>query len=188
MFPDMKLIHNYRRTLENLHNMQAGFADLVDLQHSRGTPIKRVGLDIHGVITATPDFLADQAKKVVDMGHEVHIMTGSRFGAQMEEQLKGYGFVKGVNYTHFFSITDFLIEIGVEVTFKDGLPYADALAWDSAKGVYAMMKGLNCVWDDSPRYGQYMPNKCWYFTYSRENFESQMDQVLHGTRPSIGRT
>jgi hypothetical protein len=149
--------------------------------------IKKIGLDVHGVITEHPEFLANQAKKIVEAGHQVHIMTGSRLGAKLEEQLLSYGFQKGIHYTHFFSITDHLIETGVEVTFKDGMPFADALPWNMAKGEYAILNELDCLWDDSPVYGRYMPETCWYFTYSKENFDKQLDQVLNGGRPTIGR-
>lgn len=156
-------------------------------REAAGDRKKRLGIDVHGVITEHPEFLAEECRKLVNAGHEIHIMTGSRFGIEMEKQLGSYGFEKGRNYTHFFSVTDHLIETGVTVTFENGLPYADAFAWNTAKGEYAYLRGLDCVWDDSPVYCRYMPEGCWYFTYSKEYFVKQVDQVVNGTRPRIGR-
>lgn len=152
------------------------------------TGIKKLGLDYHGVITEANSFLAERAKSAIQAGAEVHILTGASFTKEFQEELRGHGFEKGVHFTHFFSIQDHLRETGIPVHMRGGLPYADALAWDMAKGEYILFEGLNAIWDDSPMYGKYIPRSCVYYTFSEEQFDLQLDQVLHGGRKCIGRS
>ncbi len=176
-------LESYREELRRFSKMESSL-------RYHATPVQsgvhRIGLDFHGVITASPVFLAAQAKKLMDDGHEVHIMTGSRYDEGTDAMLGEYGFTRGVHYSHYFSITDHLISTGEEVSFRHGMPYADTLLWNSAKGEYAILNHIECLWDDSPAYGRYMPSTCWYFTFSTENFESQLHQVLNGGRPKVG--
>jgi hypothetical protein len=180
----------YRRALRTFHDATCGIASPAAVK-ARDTGMaapKKLGIDVHGVITETPEFLSSECRKLVQAGHEVHIMTGSREDATSIEWLGEVGFKRGINYTHFFSVTDHLIRTGVKVSFENGLPFADSFAWNTAKGEYAFLTGLSCLWDDSPVYGRYMPEGTWYFTYAWERFRAQVDQVVNGTRPKIGRT
>lgn len=178
------MLDSHRELLRTLRTLRK----TLEAQGARGPDsLKKIGLDVHGVITETPEYLAVRAKSLVDAGHQVHIMTGTRVGPRLVDELAAYGFHKSLNYTHIFSITDHLISTGIPVDFRDDLPFADGLMWDAAKGEYATMVGLDCLWDDSPVYGHYMPADCWYFTYSAEKFEAQLSQVLHGGRPQVGR-
>jgi hypothetical protein len=149
--------------------------------------MKKLGLDVHGVITLEPEFLGVKAAEQVALGNEIHIMSGARYTESTVEQLRRYGFEKGIHYTHYFSITDHLIDTGADVSFSGGMPHAEALLWNSAKGEYALTQGIHCLWDDSPVYGRFMPEGCWYFTFHKDTFELQLDQVLNGTRPKVGR-
>ena len=175
------VLDEYRAQLIQLNSMQERL--LQPKSH-----VKKIGLDIHGVIDRDPKFLADQARTLISCGHEVHIMTGSQVNPALVKSLKSLWFEKGKQYTSLFSVTDHLIDTGIPVEFRDGYPFADPLLWNAAKGEYALLNGLDALWDDSPAYGRYMPASCWYFTYSIDNFESQLDQVLNGGRPKIGRT
>lgn len=153
------------------------------------SPHKVLGLDFHGVINLGHKVLQDAMAQVIEGGHEVHIMTGCHADDNLENDLLSFGFIRGSHYTHLFSIQDFLVKNCIPVSYDDkGMPHADAHYWDMAKGAYALSTGMDAVWDDSPVYGRYMPPKCWYFTYSAENLESQLKQVIEGTRPRIGRS
>lgn len=190
-------LQEYRTALHGLHKLQKSITEPMGtgtrefrekmIQYNGGTPIRKLGLDVHGVITNEAEFLSAKAAEQVAIGNESHIMSGSRYNQATVDQLRQYGFEKGVHYTHYFSITDHLIDSGAEVTFKSGLPHADAFLWDSAKGEYALTQGLHCLWDDSPVYGRYMPPCCWYFNFHKDTFDTQLDQVLKGTRPKVGR-
>lgn len=190
-------LQDYRTALYTLHKLQKSILEPMGtgtreskekvIRDNGGTPSRKIGLDVHGVITIEPEFLRAKAAELIEKGHEVHIMSGSRYCPGTLDQLRQYGFIEGTHFTHYFSITDHLIDSGAEVTFKDGMPQADAFLWDSAKGEYALTQGLHCLWDDSPVYGRYMPPGCWYFNFHKDTFDMQLDQVVNGTRPRIGR-
>lgn len=149
---------------------------------------KVLGVDYHGVISKGHPQLAAAMEDAVSEGHAVHIMTGSRMSPELKDKLHDCGFDLGRNYTDFFSIQDHLDRVGEPIIYdEEGLPHADALAWDMAKSEYALATGMCAVWDDSPVYGRYMPASCWYFTYSPEAVGSQVRMVLDGTRKRIGR-
>lgn len=149
--------------------------------------IKRFGLDFHGVIDRCPDMLSVWSKEMVSKGHEVHIVTGSRWTEELKEILKKLNFERGVSFTHFFSITDYHVDKGTDVKFnKKGFPFMDEDLWNRTKGVMASLWGLDVMWDDSPTYGRYFPFTCQYIRFSPENFMLEAKEALEG-RPCIGR-
>jgi nicotinate-nucleotide adenylyltransferase len=63
------------------------------------------------------------------------------------------GFIEGLHYTHFFSISDYHIDLGTKMWFDDkDHPWIDEDLWNQAKGIYAHKHKLTEHWDDSPEY------------------------------------
>lgn len=112
----------------------------------------KFGIDIHGVADTKKKFFAIFTKRLIENGHEVHIITGSQRTPENEAQLKEYG----IQYTHFFSIADNLIAEGCTVSWSDrNNPWFEKVYWDDAKAKYCARQKIDIHFDDSDEYGQY---------------------------------
>lgn len=119
--------------------------------------IIRLGLDIHGVVDAMPDFFSFLTNSIIKNGGEVHIITGSHWNEQFEELLRSYG----INWTHKFSVYDYLIdtksEILGEVQFPDGTIQKkfNNNIWDKIKGQYCKENQIDLHIDDTLIYNEH---------------------------------
>ena len=118
----------------------------------------KIGFDFHGVLDLDDSHFRDLAKFAVSVGHEVHILTGSNFDRFVVES-KGL-LVKGVHYTHFFSVCDYLIEKGVENKGSLINPIFNSDIWNAAKGEYAFYAALDKHYDDCEIYSTNFPRAC----------------------------
>lgn len=133
----------------------------------------RIGLDLHGVIDASPDLFCMMTQMLAreneyhNQGHEVHVMTGQVWDDGIAHALADWG----IYWTHFFSITQSLVDKGIELSFDDqGHPWTkdeDTWHWDRAKGLYAFEKKLDIVYDDSDKYHHFF--KTPYSRYKSKN-------------------
>ncbi len=112
----------------------------------------KLGFDIHGVIDTFGVF-----QKMIDIlieadDVEIHVLSGLE-----EKYLEAHigHLIDLSRITNFFSVTDYLVETGAKVEWKDGLPWADDEAWNEAKTKYCDMVGIDVLFDDSPIYAQY---------------------------------
>ena len=48
---------------------------------------KKIGIDIHGVITRYPEFFSVMIKGLMNEGHEVHVVTGARLSSVLIQNL-----------------------------------------------------------------------------------------------------
>ena len=115
---------------------------------------KKYSYDIHGVIDAYPEFFAAIIAEQRLAGAEVHIVTGISMTDNLKKDLKRWG----IQYTHFFSISDYHKEIGTAMTYKNGdktQPLVDKSVWDRTKADYCSRVGIDQHTDDSLVYGQY---------------------------------
>ena len=118
------------------------------------TPKKKlkIGLDVHGICDANPEFFSELSRLLVNNNHEVHILTGRRVRDGALEEIKELG----ISYTHFFSIADFHEEIGTKVWEDDnGNPWLEGELWDKTKGEYCKRHRIDFHIDDTERYGEY---------------------------------
>lgn len=118
------------------------------------TPKKRlkIGLDVHGVCDANPQFFSEISRLLVNAGHELHIITGRRVRDGALEEIRELG----MSYTHFFSIADYHEEIGTKVWEDDnGNPWLEGELWDKTKGEYCKKNNIDFHIDDTERYGEY---------------------------------
>lgn len=113
----------------------------------------KLGLDIHGVIDAEPEFFSALAYDYIAQGHEVHIITGITESDEVINELKSYG----MQWTHFHSVSDHLQKSGIELLphSTERHPFYPNNCWDPAKGIYCAVNNITVHYDDTPRYGEF---------------------------------
>lgn len=143
------------------------------ITESVGNPIK-IGLDLHGVIDAMPEFFAFFTKAMISAGSEIHIITG---GASEDDKklLKEYD----IQYSHIFSITDYHKELGTPTTHKHpkhGFMMVSDEEWDKTKGDYCRRVGINLHIDDTTIYNDYFTTPfCRLWTHNNHFKSSDKD-------------
>ena len=117
----------------------------------------KLGLDIHGVIDSNPESFSFLSRSVIAGGGEVHIVTGGSWTEELERQIRE----AGVEWTHYFSVYDYLMESGIpsigKIQFPDGTVQEkfDSDLWDTIKGGYCRSKDIELHIDDTEAYARY---------------------------------
>lgn len=112
----------------------------------------KYGLDIHGVCDTKTKFFAIFSQRAIANGHECHIITGSQRTKANENFLKDLG----IQYTHFFSISDYLLKEGCVAFWKDkDNPFFSEEVWNDAKANYCKRNKVDIHFDDSDEYGKF---------------------------------
>ena len=119
--------------------------------------MKKISLDIHGVIDSMPDLFSFLSEAIVNSGGEVHIVTGGRWDEKLEKQLNDFG----IKWTHKFSVYDYLKESDAEVIGKVEFPdgtiqkkFEDGL-WDHVKADYCKKHNISLHIDDTLIYNDF---------------------------------
>jgi hypothetical protein len=131
----------------------------------------KIGLDVHKVIDKYPRLFSLATHKWLDLGWEIHIVTGQERSV-VEPELHGLNVV----FTHFFSIVDYHLEVGTEMWDDDPRGsgwWMHKEDWLPSKGRYARQAGLDVHYDDSIEYAQFFPDTC-TFIWVRNNFEKTL--------------
>lgn len=114
--------------------------------------VMKIGLDIHGVTDTNP-FFKEMAKAMIAAGHKIHIITGAS-SIKAYRDLSNLDMEHQVHYHCVFSITDYLLEKGVAVTWKDPEnPMFPDSEWNKAKAKYCEENDITIHFDDSEIYG-----------------------------------
>ena len=114
----------------------------------------KISLDLHGVANETPpvcpDFFPTLSKLLIDNGHEVYIMTGSRDSQELRDELARHGLA----YTHILSITSFLeSQPDIRMEYDEhGNPFIPDDQWNPVKGRLAEKHGIHLHFDDTDSY------------------------------------
>lgn len=112
----------------------------------------KFGFDIHGVLDTKPRFYSLLTKRLVSLGHEVHIITGAHRTDSLIGELDSYG----IEWTHFFSIADYHVSIGTSIEYSDtNNPWMSSDKWDRTKADYCKLNKIDLHIDDSEVYGKY---------------------------------
>ena len=150
------------------------------IKESSGSKFK-LGLDIHGVVDAMPEFFSFLTDSFIKNGGEVHIITGGKWDKEFENLLNSYG----VKWTHKFSIYDYLVENNYEKTgevqFPDGTiqsKFKDE-DWDSVKGVYCADNNITLHIDDTMIYNDYFKTPFARLWTHNNNPKSPSKDVRH---------
>lgn len=112
---------------------------------------RKVGLDVHGVITKYPEVFAQLTHQLLSRNHEVHIVTGARVNRELVEKLIRHNIV----WTTIFSIVDYHELIGTRVRYDENGPWIKGNLWDKTKAQYAKKVRLDWHIDDSEVYGKF---------------------------------
>lgn len=122
--------------------------------------IMKFGFDIHGVVDSLPEVFSVLTNLLVEAGHEVHILTGSKWSPSIEDDLRKMS----IKWTHHFSITDHHISIGTPMRYDPnpdhpwidtGSEDQDNILWDKSKADYCELHGIHLHIDDTKRYNDY---------------------------------
>jgi hypothetical protein len=136
----------------------------------------KYGWDLHGVLDTYPEIYGPMTRALVAAGHEVHVITGASQTEEVESKLKEMG----IEWTHFFSITDYHEKRGdVEIRWVDGKPWMDADVWNRTKGDYCREVGIAWLIDDSPVYGKYFDGDNVY-VLQRDPRDKERWEILGG--------
>ncbi len=108
----------------------------------------KIGLDIHGVIDTFPARFKMLSTALIKDGAEVHIVTGVKRDVKIEKLLQK----SGVQFTHYFSIVEYLEANNIKIEWRDGLPFTDENKWNLAKRNYCEAQEIDLMFDDSPIY------------------------------------
>jgi len=114
----------------------------------------RLGLDLHGVIDAAPEFFSALAKAMIDRGNEIYIVTGREDCKELRRELKACR----MDYDGVLSITSYQKSIGTPIQYLDGRksqPMMDAKVWNPTKAMLCATAGVDIMIDDSTLYAPY---------------------------------
>ncbi len=117
--------------------------------------VRRISIDFHGVIDTNPKYFSDFTKIMSENCIEIFILTGGEDTPKMRKDLEDYG----IRYHHFISIVDYRRDQGIEVVYKDGLPWMDDHAWNSAKADYCYTNHIDLHIDDTEVYGEFFQDE-----------------------------
>ena len=132
--------------------------------------MKKVGLDIHGVIDTYPDLFSYISERLIRCKWEVHIITGQEKEKALPQVLEAK-----VSYTHFYSIVDYHREQGTHMWQDEkGTWWMGPDYWLSSKGDYCKREEIDVHFDDSVEYAQFMPETCNFVLVSKSNFDKFM--------------
>ena len=124
----------------------------------------KIGIDIHEVINAKPDFFRELMGMLVRGGAQVHVISGPTI-AQCRTELEAlkiyhsdYADEKDGrfgHYTHIFSIVDYHIAVGTKVIWTPEGPEMDPYLWNETKAAYCEREKIDLHIDDSDMYGMF---------------------------------
>ena len=131
------------------------FSDMVN--ESASTSKFKLGIDVHGVIDAMPEFFAFLTDAFIKNGGEVHVITGGSWTEELKSEIDSYG----IKYTHQFSVYDFLesgnFEVIGQIQFPDGTIQNKFSNddWDNIKGDYCKEHNISLHIDDTMAYNEF---------------------------------
>jgi hypothetical protein len=111
----------------------------------------RLGLDLHGVIDATPKFFGRLSKQLLEQGHEVYIITGREDCSELRKELVACKMA----YNGILSITSYQKSLGTPVSYLDGRksqPMMEPKIWNPTKAMLCATAGIDIMIDDSSLY------------------------------------
>lgn len=112
----------------------------------------RIGLDLHGVSDAFPQFFAEMSRLFIEAGHEVFIITGPPVNERTISEIERCG----LKYTRILSIIDHHNSIGTEFRLDErGHYWIDEQEWNKTKSILCREHLIDFHIDDSPHYGEH---------------------------------
>ena len=108
----------------------------------------KIGIDFHGVITASPAFFRDFTALAFDRDYEVFVISGGPYLV-----VKNFLDSWKIRYNNIFSLIDHFASRGQVKFFPNGNFKVPDELWDKAKAEYCLQNGIDIQIDDTPGYG-----------------------------------
>lgn len=158
----------------------------------------RLGLDLHGVIDAAPEFFSLLSKQMTEKGHEVYIITGREDTPLLTKELIKTGMISEPSvdpagtyptitrrfFNRILSITSYQKDLGVPVSYLDdrkSQPMMDPKIWNPTKAVLCAAAGIDIMIDDSSLYEPFFRDiRTQYIIYSASIMEWLNLMFYHG--------
>ena len=113
-----------------------------------------IGFDLHGILNKYPDTLKPLLK-ILSKNNVVVVVSGSPEDDIIEELIR-LGYYHSIHYDNIISITDYLKDEGIPMWKDiDGNWHCDDISWWSSKSKICKEYGINVLFDDSVKYGEY---------------------------------
>lgn len=113
--------------------------------------VKKIGIDIHGVIDTNPEFYSHLTRALYAAMFEIHVLTGSHITPKIKAQLRNWG----ISYTHLFSISDYHKEKGTKMWGDDTNPWMSDEDWNPTKAEYCKRNNIDLCIDDRDAYFEF---------------------------------
>jgi len=140
----------------------------------------KLGLDIHGVVDNNPKFWSVITKLLIDNGHQVHILTGSKITQKILDKLNK----NKIYYTHLFSIIDHHVKIGTKIKWSDdNNPWIDDELWNKTKSEYCLKKKIDFMIDDTSIYAEFAKTPWAIFVNKKARWDKgDKIKIIAGTK------
>jgi hypothetical protein len=120
--------------------------------------MKRIGIDLHGVIDHYFAWWTAWIAAMVSNGDEVYIISGPP-KEEIVAELYGYGLERGKHYTEVISVVDYLKEKKAHMWLDNkNTWWAEDEDWWTAKGDICAKYEVDEMWDDQARYKAGFPD------------------------------
>ncbi len=128
----------------------------------------KIGFDIHGVLDKFPVIFKEMTRNLSAHGVEIHVITGQE-EALVVPELEAIG----IHYDRFFSVVGYHKQIGTKMWLgPKGTWFCDSNLWDATKGDYCFREGIDIHFDDTLKYGEYMPKTTTFIHVAKFGFEN----------------
>ena len=118
--------------------------------------------DFHGVMQKYPKLFKPMMEDLVKGGNVVSILSGPP-REQIERELEGAGYIRGVHFNHILSVVDWL---HYQLNYRDakfdlqqkedGSWFTDPVTWWSSKSKICQEFGIEIMYDDQEAYSKYI--------------------------------
>jgi len=124
--------------------------------------MRKIGIDIHGVIDKNPKIFSKLTQWLKSNGYEIHILTGAKITEELITQLITFN----IQYNRLFSILDYHEKNGKTDMWQDdkGNWWIDDDIWNKTKSMYAEGESLDLHIDDTRKYGEYFNTPFIHYT------------------------
>jgi hypothetical protein len=119
--------------------------------------MSNIAFDMHGVLDKSPGLIKPFMRMLTQSGNDVLIMSGPP-ADRIVEELRAYGYIKGVHYTGIASVVDFLKANGVRMWLCNrGMWHCSDKEWWESKGQMCALMHVDILFDNDIRYALTMP-------------------------------
>lgn len=134
----------------------------------------KVAFDVHGVLDTLPEY-RELMRTMFDYGHEIFIISGQPYDAEMVELLEKHDLI---DWFHTYdSVETYLLDTG-EFEYEivdDGKFWPDHI-WDPVKAKICEEHGIDMIFDNSPSYAAEFKKVATHFNLVIDKTKSLTDK------------